>query len=221
MSILRNYYLITILIISSFLADNCKKDEKNSIEPEEVNPPEIIVSKENKNLVFSYIDKEGKFKDSQNIDEIPEESRRQVIVFDTSIPPQKRLSHKVIYIADLTKPDSDGRYRYTVASRYEFESAIREGINVNEQKTDIKQDGKSIIIYTTSWCGVCAQLRKYLRQKGISFTEKDIEKDPSAQSEMLAKLKNAGLKGSGVPVIDLYGEIIVGFNKELLDSKIR
>lgn len=218
---MRTNFVFVLTIIFLINLSYCKRAVEQKNEAEEVNPPEIVVSKENKNLVFSYIDKDGNFKDTQNIDDIPEELRRQVIVFDTSVPPDKRLSHKIIYIADLTSPDSNGRYRYNIASRYEFESALREGIRPSVSGSEVKQDGKSVIIYTTSWCGVCAQLRKYLRSKGVSYTEKDIEKDDSARNEMVAKLRSAGLRGSGVPVIDLYGEIIVGFNKELLESKLR
>lgn len=219
---MKNSFVFILSVIICVNLSNCKKSTEQYKEVEEINPPEIVVSKDNKNLVFSYIDKEGNFKNTQNIDEIPEESKRQVIVFDTSIPPEKRLSHKIIYIADLTKPDPHGRYKYNIASRYEFESALREGFRPQTHiSNDVKRDGKAIIIYTTSWCGVCAQLRKYLKARGVNFIEKDIEKDQAASNEMLSKLKAAGLRGAGVPVIDLYGEIIVGFNKELLDSKIK
>jgi glutaredoxin len=232
--------LMIAIFILSLIA--CSKKAEKKTEPDFEEPPQIVVSKENKNLVFSYIDKDGNFKDTQNIDDIPEESRKQVIVFDLSIPPQKRQSHKIIYIADLTAPDANGRYRYTIASRYDFESALREGaISTTQGKSagknynmpEVKITGsastaqgqssgsKWITIYTTSWCGVCAQLRRYLDQRKIKYTEKDIEKDEKAREEMIEKLRKKGLKGSGVPVIDIDGDIIVGFNKELLDSKIR
>ncbi len=218
---MRTNFVFVFSIILLLNLGYCKKADEQKKEAEEINPPEIVVSKENRNLVFSYFDKDGNFKDTQNIDEIPEDAKKQVIVFDTSVPPDKRLSHKIIYIADLRGPDSNGRYKYNIASRYEFESALREGIRPAISGSEVKQDGKSVIIYTTSWCGVCAQLRKYLRSKGVSYTEKDIEKDDSARNEMVSKLKSAGLRGSGVPVIDLYGEIIVGFNKELLESRLK
>ncbi len=212
--------ILLFIFIVCIIFTSCKSNYQKT-DVEEINPPEIIVSKQNKNLIFSYIDKDGKFKDTQNIDDIPEESRKQVIVFDISIPPQKRLSHKIIYIADLTNPDANGRYRYNIASRYEFESALREGIKPLPNDSAKTQNSKSIIIYTTSWCGVCAQLKKFLKSKGVSFIDKDIEKDESALNEMLSKVKSAGLRSAGVPVIDLYGEIIVGFNKDLLESKLK
>jgi len=218
---MKSLRVLMILVVCTFSLVVCSKKTEKKTEPDFEEPPQIVVSKENKNLVFSYIDKDGNFKDTQNIDDIPEESRKQVIVFDLSIPPQKRQSHKIVYIADLSATDSSGRYRYTIASRYDFESALREGIVPTTSANDVASENKGIIIYTTSWCGVCAQLRKYLELRKVKYTERDIEKDESAREEMIGKLRKKGLKGSGVPVIDIDGDIIVGFNKELLDSKIR
>jgi len=239
---MKSLRVLMILVVCTFSLVVCSKKTEKKTEPDFEEPPQIVVSKENKNLVFSYIDKDGNFKDTQNIDDIPKESRKQVIVFDLSIPPQKRQSHKIVYIADLSATDSSGRYRYTIASRYDFESALREGAistaqdqsaGKNYDMPEVKITGsaptahsqsagsKGITIYTTSWCGVCAQLRRYLDQRKIKYTEKDIEKDEKAREEMIGKLRKKGLKGSGVPVIDIDGDIIVGFNKELLDSKIR
>lgn len=198
-----------------------KRDNRKEEDPEDQSPPEIVISKENKNLLFSYIDKEGNFKDVQSIDDVPQEYRRQVVVFDLSLPPEKRMAHRIIYLADLREPNSDGRYKYTVASRYEFESNLKEFGQPVMGGDSGSLDKVGVTIYTTSWCSVCAELRKYLRRRGVSFIEKDIEKDPSAQAEMLNKLRLRGMRGSGVPVIDINGEIIVGFNKEILDSKIK
>lgn len=208
-------------LCSMLIIQGCAKHKSSREEVVEEPLPEIVISKENRDLLFSYIDKDGNFKDVQNIDDIPEEYRKQVIVFDLSLPPEKRMAHRIIYIADLTKPDSNGRYRYTVASRYEFESNLREFGQPVISADSNSQDKKGIIIYTTSWCSVCAQLKKYLRVRGVSFIEKDIEKDPAYHSEMINKLRAKGMRGSGVPVIDINGEIIVGFNKEILDSKIK
>lgn len=41
-----------------------------------------------------------------------------------------------------------------------------------------------ITIYSTPWCGYCIRLKAQLRSEGISFREVDIERDPSAASEV-------------------------------------
>jgi mycoredoxin len=37
-----------------------------------------------------------------------------------------------------------------------------------------------LTMYTTSWCGYCARLKKVLKAEGIAFAEVDIEADPAA-----------------------------------------
>ncbi|HCF56632.1 MAG TPA: hypothetical protein DFS52_01380 [Myxococcales bacterium] len=68
-------------------------------------------------------------------------------------------------------------------------------------------------LYTTSWCGACRRARAWFGQEGIDFEEKDIEKDSAAQQEMTRKCQRAGLRSGGVPVIDIDGEVMVGFDE--------
>lgn len=75
----------------------------------------------------------------------------------------------------------------------------------------------SVTIYTASWCGVCKAAKKYMASKGISYTERDVEKDPGAQAE--AKSKSGG--STGVPVIDVNGKIMVGFDQGAFDRMVK
>ncbi len=73
-----------------------------------------------------------------------------------------------------------------------------------------------ITIYTKSWCPYCASAKALLTKKGATFTEVDVEKEPSALEEMLAK--SAGRKT--VPQI-FIGERHIGGSDDLhaLDSE--
>mgnify|MGYP001237092444 FL=1 len=73
-----------------------------------------------------------------------------------------------------------------------------------------------VVVYGTSWCGYCTKTKDLLKSKGVSFLDKDIEKDAGARGEMEAKMAKAGLKSGGVPVIDFCGRIIKGYNEGLL-----
>lgn len=73
-----------------------------------------------------------------------------------------------------------------------------------------------ITLYGTSWCGVCAEARAYFRKNGIAFADKDIEADPSAAAELRRKAPGA----SGVPVIDVAGDIMPGFSASAMDAKL-
>src|SRR6185312_17141705 len=69
-----------------------------------------------------------------------------------------------------------------------------------------------VVIYGAEWCGACHEAAKYLRSKGIPYVDKDVEKDPAAAREMQAKLAKSGLHEGSIPVIDVRGKIMVGFN---------
>jgi glutaredoxin len=75
-----------------------------------------------------------------------------------------------------------------------------------------------IIVYKTDWCGVCKKLTAYLDRKGVKYVAKDIEKDPAAAGELLAKSKEKGFKMGSVPVVDVRGEIMVGFDRARLEK---
>ncbi|MEO6572955.1 MAG: glutaredoxin family protein, partial [Polyangiaceae bacterium] len=78
----------------------------------------------------------------------------------------------------------------------------------------------AVIIYGAQWCGPCHQAAAYLKKKGIPFAEKDIEADRGAQREMQAKLAKAGLRAGSIPVLDVRGKMMVGFNAQALDDAL-
>lgn len=76
---------------------------------------------------------------------------------------------------------------------------------------------KEVIIYTTSWCPACTRARKYLDSRGVAYTNKDVEHDKSNLTEMLSKSGGA----RGVPVIDVHGKILRGFNQAAIEAELR
>ena len=70
----------------------------------------------------------------------------------------------------------------------------------------------AITIYTKSWCPYCSAAKKLLSEKGVDFTEIDIEKKPEARAEMIRKAKGR----STVPQI-FIGEKHVGGCDDLYD----
>lgn len=72
-----------------------------------------------------------------------------------------------------------------------------------------------IKVYTTPTCPYCKLVKEYLHEQGNEFSEVDVAGDPSAANEMVK------LSGQmGVPVIDIDGQIIVGWNKDALEEAI-
>ena len=72
--------------------------------------------------------------------------------------------------------------------------------------------GKSVVMYSTSWCGYCKKARNYMRSNNIAFQEYDIEKSAKARKEYKK------LNGRGVPVLligkkRMNGFSVAGFKK--------
>ncbi len=65
-----------------------------------------------------------------------------------------------------------------------------------------------VFIYSTPACGYCKLAKEYFKEKGVQYTEYDVAADLAKRQEMLDKSHQFG-----VPVIDIDGKIIVGFDK--------
>ena len=73
----------------------------------------------------------------------------------------------------------------------------------------------SVTIYTTPSCSYCRMAKDWFRQNGISFTEYNVAADMHRAEEMMHKSGQMG-----VPVIDVDGKIIVGFNEPALRQEL-
>jgi len=75
-----------------------------------------------------------------------------------------------------------------------------------------------IRVFSTQTCPYCITLKQFLKENGFEFEDIDVGADQETAEEMVQK---SGQKG--VPVVDIDGEIIVGFDREkiskLLDIK--
>ena len=70
---------------------------------------------------------------------------------------------------------------------------------------------KDVTIYTTQTCGWCNAAKQFFQEHGVEYVEKDVSSDPAAREELLNKSQQLG-----VPVIDVGGDIVVGFNQPKL-----
>jgi len=70
-----------------------------------------------------------------------------------------------------------------------------------------------ITIYSTPTCSWCQAAKDYLHAREIEFEDVDVSADMGRAMEMVGKSGQ-----QGVPVIDIDGEIIVGFDRPQIDS---
>lgn len=73
----------------------------------------------------------------------------------------------------------------------------------------------AVKIYTTPACPYCVMAKKYLDSKNVKYEEIDVSVDRNAAMEMVRKSRQRG-----VPVLDIDGNIVIGFDKDRIDSLI-
>jgi len=236
---MRNVYAV-ILSLGLVLYFSCRQSAppapKQQIEATAL--PRITVTPKAK-LLFIYAKENGSFDSLDQLDKVPETSRGWVRIVDLNVKPDKRLDRELVYVADLRSVGKDGNYPYVVMSREAFESAAvsrsqqgattpvppaaKGGGTAPKGPPTISQQGgksgtKEVILYSTSWCSACRAAREYFTQKQIPFLEKDIEKENGAAEELLQKAKVAGIPTSGVPIIDINGTLMQGFDPQRVDA---
>ena len=71
----------------------------------------------------------------------------------------------------------------------------------------------NVTIYTTPTCIYCKMAKEFFKENGVEYSEKNVASDTQAREEMIKKSNQMG-----VPVIDIDGELTVGFDKERLSA---
>jgi glutaredoxin-like YruB-family protein len=74
---------------------------------------------------------------------------------------------------------------------------------------------KDVTVYSTSTCPFCARAKQFLKDNGVKFTDIDVSNDQAKAQEMIERSGQMG-----VPVIDVGGTIIVGFDKEKIKEAL-
>jgi len=74
----------------------------------------------------------------------------------------------------------------------------------------------NIKIYTTPSCAFCKQAKEYFKSKGLEYEEYDVSTDTDKQKEMIDKTGQFG-----VPVIEIDGKIVIGFDKAKIDELLK
>ncbi len=73
----------------------------------------------------------------------------------------------------------------------------------------------AVVLYTTPTCGYCRKTKDYLRERKVRFTEYDVAKNKSKADEMVRKSGQMG-----VPVLDVNGKVIIGFNQPEIERAL-
>jgi len=71
------------------------------------------------------------------------------------------------------------------------------------------------IVYSTQTCPWCHRAKDFLRKHNIEFEDKDVAGDATARNELVRKSGQMG-----VPVLDIDGTIIVGFDQQAIEKAL-
>lgn len=123
------------------------------------------------------------------------------IVYGDSPPPKVKATEKHVKLNKTVRPET--REPQPAKKQTSKEPRLRDTGDI------------SVILYMTDWCPYCKKTREYLNSKGIRFTEYNIDKNGSKREEMR---KKSGT--NGVPVLDIEGIIIRGFNPNGISAAI-
>ncbi|HEX9721844.1 MAG TPA: Uxx-star family glutaredoxin-like (seleno)protein [Candidatus Paceibacterota bacterium] len=71
----------------------------------------------------------------------------------------------------------------------------------------------NVTIYTTPTCVYCKAAKEFFQENNVQYQERDVSRDEEAREDMMQKSSQMG-----VPVIDVDGSIVIGFDKKRLSE---
>jgi glutaredoxin len=213
----------------------CKKPRPEAPPP---GLPPLEVTKEG-GWLFTHMTPDGTFATTDDPKSVPPAVRRLVRVIQPAKSAEQRLDTTQVYVVDLDELDARGKVTAKVMPREAFEtaafaqlpaaasSALAERTPSAEpapsDEAAAAQAGDSsvvVTVYGAAWCGVCKQARAYLAGKNIPFAYKDVEKDPAAAAELASKAAKLGVPTDRVPILDVRGRLLVGFDPARLEAML-
>ena len=224
-----------------------KKDDGTTPTSEQKSLPPLSISEDTPDLMLTWIDDKGEPHVEIHPADVPLEGRSLVRVI---VSDREDGTKDLFYVADLAQKASDGSYATQTMSRRAWEAEIEKrrvayiartappsppvgpgsmpgGPGILPPGTPGKgpgdqapSSGLTVIIYGASWCHPCHEAQDYLKSKGIAVIMKDIEESPGAAAEMRQKLERSGQHGGSIPVIDVNGQILVGYSSGALDRAL-
>jgi glutaredoxin len=149
------------------------------------------------NLYYQYVDGANQVQFARSLEEVPEEWRGRAGRVSLPVPP----------------PASPARKTAAREPRRSAAAMHAEG-TFSAARSSERGSQPEIEIYTMKSCGYCRAAMKYMDERGIEYTNRDIEDEPEARDEYLEKTGGR----AGVPVIDIEGEILQGWSQQHFDT---
>jgi glutaredoxin len=230
--------LCALLAVQAIAGCSRKKDDGTAPISGKGSLPALTIRDDTPELMLTWIDDKGETHVELHPAEVPAAGRAMVRVV---VSDREDGTRDLFYVADLTKKDADGGYGTQTMSRRAWESEIEKRRAAYLAKVSPPpllpsgqasagappgaterppSTGLTATVYGASWCGPCHEAEGYLKSKGVRVIMKDVEKTPDAAAEMRDKLERSGQRNGAIPVIDVRGQILVGFSRSAVDRAI-
>jgi len=206
---------LPLVFLAAVACGEAGSDDGAAAAPSQALP---VVNDARKDLVLSWYGDRGP-EIGSSVADVPQEARSFVRVQDPSIPPEAR-DPGIVFVADLTRPKADGSYPVHAVKRGDYEkrqSRLKPEAPVPQAaaagSAPAAPGGAQVVMYATKTCPVCKSARRWLLDQGIPYVERDVETDRAAAADLAAKGKAQGVSTSGVPIFEIRGRLLPGFDQ--------
>jgi len=208
---------------------SCKRPDDGT-RPVSRDLPKLTLTESTPNLLLTWIDAKGEFHTAMTVAAVPPEGRDAVRVVVTTS--DDGATTEQVYVANLRERDPTGAFKVTTMTRAEWEGLAerrrggapglppRASGDAPPPPPVADTSKVSATVYGAEWCKPCHAAQAYLTRRRVQVVYKDIEQDRDAQREMSRKLARAGLAGGQIPVIDVGGQLLVGFDPAAIDAAL-
>jgi glutaredoxin len=234
--------VLFLLLVAFSIAACTKDDDGTTPRAEGGSLPALTIRDDTPKLLLTWIDGKGDTHVEIHPPDVPAEGRALVRVV---VSDREDGTRELFYVANLDQKQGDGAYATRTMPRREWEAMLEarrreylakvsppppratgpapssSGGPAEPPAPRPPVTGVTVVIYGADWCKPCHQAAAYLDSIGVPNVVKDIERDEAAAREMSEKLTKAGRRGSSIPVIDVSGQILVGFSKSEIDRALK
>ena len=234
-------FALFVLLLAPWPGAGCRKSAPPVPPPSpETDSPKLAFSKDSP-LLYTYVDAKGVFVTTDKAEDVPQNARRLVRVVDPSKAADRRHDPTKVYAIDLGELVGAGKAEARALSREAFETGALAQLPPGESSPMTGPHGPPlpedvptgidagapgplgppvVTVYGTPWCGACKAVKQYLASRHIPYAYKDVENDAAAARELQAKAAKMGVPTDRVPILDVRGRLLLGFDRARLDAML-
>ena len=150
-------------------------------------------------IYYQYIDSRGSVRFAERLEDVPEAWRDKVGYLELDSPPP------------MTPADAQ-RVRDERYARANPRASA--GSSGGDAGRAMDRFGPQVVLYYADWCGYCKRAKRHLDRQGVDYDLRDVD-NPHIKQELFAKTG-----GGGIPVIEIDGRIMKGYNAQRLDEML-